>query len=141
MPTARILYASTHGQTEKIAGYMAGRLRAQGMDATACDVQAADVPAQWMQCDVLFIGCSVYVRRFQRALDAFIRQHRDALNAHPNAVFFSVSASAANAPGGKAVAALVATYLASVGWQPADCAHFAGAVKYPRYGRLTRWMM
>lgn len=141
MPTALILYASTHGQTEKIAGYMAGRLRAQGVGARALDVQAAELPQRWAEIDGLYIGGSLYVRRFQRALDAFIRQHRVALNAHPNAVFFSVSASAANAPGREAVTALVNAYLASVGWRPKECAHVAGAVKYPRYGALTRWMM
>lgn len=141
MPTARIVYASTHGQTEKIAGYMAGRLRAQGVDGKALDIQAAERSEQWMPSDLLLIGGSVYVRRFQRVLDAFIRQHRAALNAHPNAVFFSVSASAANEQGREAVAALVTEYLDAVGWQPADRADFAGAVKYPRYGLITRWVM
>lgn len=141
MPTARIVYASTHGQTEKMAGYMAGHLRAQGVDAKALDVQAAALSEQWMPSDLLIIGGSVYMQRFQRVLDAFIRQHRAALNAHPNAVFFSVSASAANAHGRDAVSALVDAYLASVDWQPRARAHFAGAVKYPRYGRVTRWIM
>lgn len=141
MPSALIVYASTYGQTEKIAGYMAGRLRAQGVEARAIHAQAADIPDELANIDVIYLGGSLYVRRFQRALDAFIQRHHEALNAHPDAVFFSVSASAANAAGCEAVAALVSDYLKGLDWQPGDRADFAGAVKYPRYGRLTRWMM
>lgn len=141
MRSALIVYASTYGQTEKVAGYMAGRLRAQGVEARAIHVQAADLPGPLADVDAIFVGGSLYVRRFQRAIDAFIQRHREALNAHPDAVFFSVSASAANEAGREAVEALVSDYLKALDWQPADRADFAGAVKYPRYGRLTRWMM
>lgn len=141
MRTALIVYASSYGQTEKIAGYMAGRLRAQGVAAQALHVDATEPQPSFERFDAVFIGASLYVGRYQRGLRTFIGHHREALNAHPNVVFFSVSASAARAEGRTAVDDIMTAFQRDLGWQPGRNAQLAGAVKYPRYGWFTRGIM
>jgi len=141
MRSALIVYATTYGQTEKIAGYMAGRLRAQGCDAHALDAHATSQATTLDDYDAVLLGGSLYASHYQRRLTRFIEGHLDALNRHDNAAFFSVSASAARAEGLPAVEAIASTFLDDAGWHPRLQAHFAGAVKYPRYGFVVRRIM
>lgn len=141
MPKALIAYATTHGQTEKIAGYIAGRLRARGVDAVAVPAGREEALPSLEEFDAVAAGGSIYMGRYQRDLRDWLAASAPALGAHPRTAFFSVSASAARDDELPAVQKIADEFLAGLGWQPQSIAHFAGAVKYPRYGWWTRFVM
>src|SRR5262249_29107365 len=70
----------------------------------------------------------------------YIRLHRDELARMPTA-FFSVSMSAARPNAGLDPSGYMAAMFDSLDWHPVQCAAFAGALPYRRYGRLMRFVM
>ena len=136
-----IVYASTYGQTEKIAGYMAGRLRGRGGAVTTSPAINAAHLGPISTFDAVALGGSLYASRLPASLRRFIVEYLAELTLHPRATFFSVSASASRLEGRRPVERICSRYLSSAGWRPAAVEHFGGAVKFPRYGLLTRWIM
>ena len=141
MPKILILYATTEGQTGRIAQKMAQALRAKGhaAEAVAIDLRARDIDLA--NCDGVIVGASIHYGRHPRRLYSMVRSHRAGLESRPNA-FFSVSLSAGG-PGAKPAAAkrYVDAFLRSVRWRPQQTATFAGAIRYSMYGALKRRLM
>ncbi|MGD8429013.1 MAG: flavodoxin domain-containing protein [Ectothiorhodospiraceae bacterium] len=141
---ARILifYASTEGQTRKIAQFIAWRLRQSGHEGEVFDVQSVDAAFSFAGIDGVLVGGSVHYGRHQKTLETFLRRHRDVLQRLPCG-FFSVSGAAGD-PGkqGKDEAhGFAARLLRRVDWKPVDIALFAGAIRYTRYNPIKRWVM
>ncbi|MGB0212193.1 flavodoxin domain-containing protein [Algiphilus sp.] len=141
MPHVLIVYATSEGQTEKIAGYMAGRLRARGIQARALDVYAiADIASLTGQSAVV-VGGSVHAGRFQPALERFVGRFRAQLSAHPLTAFFSVSGTASRPEGEPCAREFTDRFLREADWKPTTVACFGGAIKYPRYDPVVRRLL
>lgn len=141
MADIAIIYASTEGQTRRIAEHMARSVRSLGHQALTLDFRelyGAPPPAA----DGIVIGASVHVGHHPEELESWVREHRDGLDSRPSA-FFSVSLSAVgDRPGAKAEAGeYITDFLNRTGWHPDAVSAFAGALRYTRYGWLKRMLM
>ncbi len=81
-----VAYATKHGATAEIAEAIAGRLRADGLDAEAR--HAGDVRSL-EQYSAVVLGSAVYMKRWRREARHFLRHHHDALARMPFWVFSS----------------------------------------------------
>lgn len=137
-----IVYATSYGQTAKIAGRMADLLMASGEAVTL--VNAGNHPRDFHagEYDGVIIGGSIIGGRHQRALVRFARSHRGLLNAIPSA-FFSVSGSAASPLETERAKArqLVDQFLDTAGWQPVLTETIGGAMAYTKYNPFMRWFI
>lgn len=136
-----ILYATTEGQTARIAERIARTIRDQGHSAEARPADSGRTGPDWATCDGVIVGASIHYGRHPGYLRAWVHEHRALLAARPCA-FFSVSLSAGG-PGAKPRAAqrYLAAFLEEVGWQPRQTAAFAGALQYSKYGAFKRMLM
>jgi menaquinone-dependent protoporphyrinogen oxidase len=136
-----LLYATTEGQTARIAERVAHALRQLGhsVEVLPADTARSDLdPAAY---DAVIVGASIHYGHHPAYLRTLIRRHRSALAARPCA-FFSVSLSAGG-PRPKPAAAqrYLDKFLRQTGWQPHLAISFAGAVKYSLYGPIKRRVM
>lgn len=140
-PRILIAYATTHGQTGKIASRIRDHLEQLDFDVTMVNVKERVAPTL-DDFDGVIVGASIIARGHQPAVAEFIRERTYALNAMPSA-FFSVSASAGSAlEKGRAAARRVRNaFLAETGFAPLLAASIAGAIKYTRYHFVLRWYM
>ena len=136
-----ICYATTDGQTRKVAEYIADLVRMKGNEADIVDASVADnvEPSQYQ--GVVLAG-SVHMGRYQTPLIYQIRRWRDALNAMPTA-FVSVSLSAASQdPHAHAEVDECAQHmLKEAGLHPTVILHVAGAIRFSQYDFFRRWLM
>ena len=141
MPRILLLYATTEGQTARIAERIAHTLRHQGhsVEVLPADTARSDFdPAAY---DGVMVGASIHYGHHPAYLRALIRRHRDVLATRPCA-FFSVSLSAGGPrPKPQAAQRYLDKFLRQTGWQPQLAISFAGAVKYSLYGPIKRRVM
>jgi menaquinone-dependent protoporphyrinogen oxidase len=136
-----VLYATTEGQTTKIASYIANRLRAQGHDVALHHIDALEGfdPARF---DGVLIGGSIHEGRYQRYLEQWLKKHRGQLAARPTALFTVCLGIASEHEEERAEARLFPVQLtARTQFLPDQNAVFAGALKYTQYSWLKRALM
>ena len=135
-----IVYASTDGQTAKIASRIGETLRASLLEVELCDIRGG-TPSLKGAAAVL-VGGSLRFGHYQREIESFCRKNRVALDMVPNA-FFAVSMSAAR-EGEKSKAEVtnsIERFVQATGWNPRRRVPFAGAITWSRYGFGTRLLM
>jgi menaquinone-dependent protoporphyrinogen oxidase len=138
-----VFYATSEGQTRRIAQTLASELRAHGVGSEAIDIQSAAAETfDWKRARVVVIGASVHAGRHQREAAAFVRRHLEALNER-SAVFVSVSLAIASALPNEIDAArrIAQAFPAELGWRPVRTVCIAGRLAYTQYGWLTRFVM
>jgi menaquinone-dependent protoporphyrinogen oxidase len=138
-----IFYATSEGQTRRIAERIAADIGARGFNVRAIDLTSDEVArVAWDNVRGVVLGASLHAGHHQHAAVQFAKAFRHRLNVFPSA-FFSVSLSAASAnPEEVAIAARLARELPEqAGWQPTMVQCFAGRLAYARYGWLTRQIM
>ena len=137
-----IVYATSYGQTAKIAHRMADVLTAAGETVTIVNATDPPPPVATRAFDGIIIGGSIIRGRHQPQLANFVRARREMLNAMPSA-FFSVSGSAASSKDAERAAArlLAAVFLDQTGWNPAMTDTIGGAIAYTKYNPLLRWII
>jgi menaquinone-dependent protoporphyrinogen oxidase len=141
MTNVLILFATTEGQTARIAGRIAQTLRNRGH---AVETRQADElregfePAKY---DGVIVGASIHYGHHPAYLHSLVKQHKEALATRPGA-FFSVSLSGGG-PGAKPKAArrYLDVFLRQVGWHPEQTATFGGALQFSKYGAFKRMLM
>jgi menaquinone-dependent protoporphyrinogen oxidase len=141
MSRVLILYATTEGQTARIAERIAQTLRKRGHAAETCEARVAPASLEAAKYDGVIVGASIHYGRHPGYLRSLVRTRRAALEAHPSA-FFSVSLSGGG-PGAKPEAArrYVEVFLRQTGWHPQQTATFAGALPFSKYGAFKRLLM
>jgi menaquinone-dependent protoporphyrinogen oxidase len=142
-PKVLVLYATTNGQTRRIAERIASTLRERGISSDAFDVESAEASSiDWKEVDGVLLGASLYRGKYQGRAVEFTRTHIVAMSALPSA-FFGVSLSAAsrNPEEVETALELARGFAESAGWKPTSIASFAGALAYTRYGFLIRFIM
>lgn len=138
-----VFYATSEGQTRRIAERMADELCARGYRSVAIDITTAAAAAvQWDDVRGVIVGASIHAGRHQGAALEFAETFREVLNTVPSA-FFSVSLSAASShPEEVAIVEhLAREFPAQVGWTPQRVVCFAGRLAYTRYGPVKRLIL
>lgn len=138
-----VFYATTEGQTRRIAERLVAIFCDHGFTSRALDVASANADyVDWPRVRAALVGASLHAHRHQRAAASFVREHAHDLNAHPSA-FFSVSlATTSPNPAEREEASQIASKFAERGgWCPDEIVCMAGRLAYTEYGFLTRLIM
>src|SRR5215813_2267069 len=137
-----VVFGTTDGQTARIARQVTDVLRSEQHSVDLYDTRAAVPSCPIEGVDAAVVAGSVRMGKFQRALVAFTREHREALAGIPTA-FLAVSLSAArdNAPAQREVRKTVARFIQETGFTPGIVLPVAGALLYTRYGFFIRLVM
>ena len=136
-----VVFASSFGQTRKIAEAIALRLRRRGCAVELGDagqgVSALPPPDDY---DAVVLGSRVEYGKHAPAIAAYVRAYRASLFDVVSA-FFSVSMSASKRELGTDPGGYVKKQLEDLAWEPRVTAAFGGALPYTRYGRILRFVM
>lgn len=138
-----VFYATTEGQTARIATHIVKRLRAAGIASDAIDVRTPEAyDIDWVRVHAVIIGASLHAGAHQKEAAQFARAHRNNLNARPS-WFFSVSLGAASKNPAEVSEAhgLAQGFADEAKWRPRRVICFAGRLVYTKYGWVTRQMM
>lgn len=134
-------YASTDGQTRKIARFAADRLVDAGHSVELMPVAEAE-GLELDRFDAAVLGASVHAGDYQKAFRRFCADHAGALSARPT-LFLSVSLTAAgdDAEDWESLRGLAETLAETTGWRPDTVLQVAGAFRFSEYNFLETWMM
>jgi len=136
------VFGSEYGQAEKVVRRVTCALEARGHELHVFRADALPVGFAIEAFDAVLVGASIIMGHYQNYVRAFVRRNLAALSARP-AAFVSVSGSSPESVPEWRTAArgYVAAFIEETGWVPRWTATFAGALRYPRYGLVTRWIM
>ncbi len=136
-----IVYATTEGQTRKIARAAADHLGAGGHNVELLHAADGD-DLDLARFDGAVLAGSVHAGSFQEDLRDFARDHAAALG-DLRTLFVAVSLSAAgNHPEDwVGLEAAVTRFCAETGWTPGRVAHVAGALRFSEYSFFRYWAM
>lgn len=142
MARVLVLYATTEGQTRKIAEFLGECIRERAHEAEIVDsTQLADdfSPAPY---DGVVVAASIHRDHHQTAIAHAVKKHAAVLAQKPSA-FLSVSLTAASDdPDDRREAqAYVDRFLRETGWQPERTLLVPGALRYTQYDFFKRWAM
>ena len=136
-----VAYATGEGQTAAVADRIGAVLDARGHDVDVVDL-ADGPPTAVVDYDAVVVGSPVRYGRHGRRVRRFVGDNRETLAAVPSAFFQLSLASAAGSEEGAAESAdYVEALLSRTDWDPDRVAQFGGALRYSRYGFLTRLLM
>jgi menaquinone-dependent protoporphyrinogen oxidase len=136
-----ILYATTEGQTRKVAEFVAQQF--EGDEVTlidAVDARAGDLdPGQF---EAAILAASIHAGQYQHSISTFARDHNAKLNLLPS-LFISVSLSAAGDDPDdlEGIADCAEKFKASTGWRRAEVLQVAGAFRFTKYDFFKSWVM
>jgi len=138
-----VFYATTEGQTRRIAEALATHLGEAGIGSQAIDVTAAQATAfSWPRARAVVLAASVHGGKHQREAESFVRAHLNAFNGRPS-VFVSVSLSICSVVTSEVDAARATAdrFPTQVGWKAGRVVCVAGRLAYTQYGWLKRFIM
>jgi menaquinone-dependent protoporphyrinogen oxidase len=141
MPSILVLYASTHGQTRKIAERIGADLEDSGAEVTLSETSGAELLALDTY-DVVVVGASVHAGHHQHDVVDWAKHHAIIINQAPSALFsVSLSAVEDTDEARATTQRYIDDLLDDTGWNPNLKTSFAGALLYREYDFLTRMMM
>jgi menaquinone-dependent protoporphyrinogen oxidase len=136
-----ILYASSFGQTRRIACALGDRFRLRGHEVELADVAVGidhlPPPADY---DAVVLGSRIQFGRHARGVADYVRAHRAALF-DVSSAFFSVSMAASDVRAGTDPNAYMRAFFDLISWHPLHAAAFGGGLPYRHYGRVVRFVM
>ncbi len=127
-----ITYATTEGQTSKIAGFIADQLISMGLDAELHDSLRRRQSVHADDYDAFVVAGSVHQERHQREIEAFVASCLKTLQTKPN-LFVSVSLAAAFDAKAADAKNYIKDFQLRTGWTPALSLPVAGAIKSEEY--------
>lgn len=138
-----VFYATSEGQTRRIAERIADRLRGHGFDSRALDVtsrSAKDI--DWRSVQGAALGASLHLGRHQKAAERYARAHAADFNAVP-AAFFSVSLAAGSKNPEEVEAArnLAEAFCRETGLAAVERSIMKGRLAYTQYGFFKRMVL
>lgn len=136
-----IAYATTDGQTRKIARFAADRLAGQGHGVELLNVEDAE-GLDLARFDGAILAGSLHAGGYQKALARFAKVEQARLAAMPT-LFLAVSLSAAgNDPEDWAgLNRCLEEFRSETGWTPGRIEHVAGAFRFSEYDFFRAWAM
>ena len=136
-----IVYATTEGQTRKIARFAADHLTGKGHSVELLHAEDAEDAVPGDYGGVILAG-SIHAGHYQAPLVDFAKANAAALDRVPN-LFLSVSLSAAgrDAKDWEGLGMVLDAFKERTGWTPARVEQVAGALRYSQYDFLRYWAM
>ena len=136
-----IAYATTDGQTRKIARFAADRLAGQGHAVELLNVEDTE-GLDLSRFDGAILAGSLHAGGYQKSLARFATDQAAALALMPT-LFLAVSLSAAgNDPEDWAgLRRCLADFESDTGWTPGRVEHIAGAFRFSEYDFFRAWAM
>ncbi len=151
MKPVLVVYATREGQTQRIAEHIGDLLRCEGLWFEV--VNAAQFPPQLVLAnyEAVIVGASLHKGTFETEIEEFATRHCRELSAMPT-MFLSVSLAqvAVDDPNGGSrkraeseghIRKTMEDLFAKTGWRPSRTLPVAGALRYTKYGLLTRFLM
>lgn len=141
MQQVAVAYASRHGQTEKIAKYLAEGLGRRGLSFRLID--ASGGPGRFdEEFDAVICGSPVYRGKFPASVVNWAKTHKRHINKVPSA-FFTVTLNAADKrpQAREADRLLRERFGLETACRPILSASFAGALKYRSYWWPVKLLM
>ena len=137
-----IIYGTSEGQAEKIAGRIARKLGDLGIDVETYDAEQLPSSVEFQRYDGLIVGASIHAGSYPKSIARFIRNHHEELE-KSKAAFFSVSLTASDESedAQEEIRGIIDGFLKEVQWQPQMVESFAGAIPFSRYGFVKRSIM
>lgn len=136
-----IVYATTEGQTRKIARHVFDRLAEAGhaVELVAAEDAGGRDPVAF---DACLVAGSLHGGRYQKELVDWAKEEAQGLARVP-ALFLSVSLTAAgqDAQEWEGLRGCVTRFAAETGWTPARVEHVAGAFRFSEYDFFKSWAM
>ncbi|MGR3803627.1 flavodoxin domain-containing protein [Marinibacterium profundimaris] len=128
-----ITYATTEGQTRKIARFCADQLISRGHSVELLRVEdAGDIELAVF--DTVLLAGSVHIGKLQEPLARFAETHAQALNGMPTMLIVVSLAIAGDDPNDREeLDRIAAAFAAEAGWTPGQVEHVAGAFKFSEY--------
>ena len=132
--SALVVYASTHGQTGKIARRIGEVLTREGLDAHVFELPRHGPAPDPSDFDAVVVGGSIHAGRHHEHLLEWLRHHHVALGMRPSALF-SVSLAAADDTDEARAATreLIDELVEDTDWTPDVALAVAGALEYREY--------
>lgn len=136
-----IAYATTDGQTRKIARFAADRLFSTGHSVELLNVEDAD-GLDLSRFDGAVLAGSLHAGGYQKALTRFASDRAAELAMLPT-LFLAVSLSAAgtDADDWAGLRRCLAEFETETGWTPGRVEHVAGAFRFSEYDFFRAWAM
>lgn len=135
-----VLYASTEGQTEKVAHHIASAVQSSGHEAMLHNMGGEHRLPPVQTFDGVICAASVHQGFHQESAVNLVTAQASNLNAVHSA-FVSVSLSAAMAEGRGEAQGYVDRFVADTGWKPSMTLLLAGAVRLSGYDYFERQVM
>lgn len=136
-----IAYATTDGQTRRIARFTADRLFAAGHSVELLNVTDAE-GLDLARFDGAILAGSLHIGGYQKALAAYVSGAREGLAAVPT-LFLAVSLSAAGTDpeDWAGLRKCLGAFQTETGWTPDRVEHVAGAFRFSEYDVFRAWAM
>jgi menaquinone-dependent protoporphyrinogen oxidase len=136
-----IAYATTDGQTRKIARFAADRLTTKGHSVELLNVEDAE-GLDLTRFDAAIIAGSLHAGGYQKALDRFVTGAKAGLAGIPT-LFLAVSLSAAgqDEEDWAGLKKCLDEFQTDTGWTPGRIEHVAGAFRFSEYDFFRAWAM
>jgi menaquinone-dependent protoporphyrinogen oxidase len=134
--TVAIVYGTDHGQTAKVAEFIAQTLRQEELDVDVIDGHVLPSTFSISSYDAVIVGASVHSGRFQSYISKFVKNHVDEIQRKPSA-FFSVSMTEADPVAHARAMNPINRFLRNTGWHPDMVTSIAGSMAY----LSRRWLM
>lgn len=141
MASVLVVFESKYGQASKIAEHIGEMTRRHGLDARVMEVDMARA-VDLRGYEAVAVVAPIYFGHHGSHISAFVRSHAQLLSARRTALFSVSNSAAATAPATREEAMRVARdFATSASWSPEIIATVAGAIAYPRYNFLLRFVM
>ena len=140
-PKVLVLYASTHGQTAKIASRLAASLGTNDVSVELLEAKS-NGDAKPEDYDAVVVAASVHADHHQREIVNWVHDNLFELGRRPNA-FLSVSLTAAEDDDESRDTArkLIEDFERDTNWYPRRSESVAGALQYREYNPFARTLM
>lgn len=135
-----IIYGTTEGQTRKVAGFLQKEFESLNHKVTLSDANAT--PPAPTGYDVVIIGASMHMERYQEPVLYYVREHHAALNRTTSA-FYSVSLTAASDEeiSWQELRRITEHFIAAGHWHPAVVEYVAGALRFTKYDFFKKFIL
>ena len=128
-----IAYASTEGQTKKIAKFIDDHIESRGHRSVVFDTGSTLHDVDVNDFDKVILAGSVHQQKHQDSLEIFVVAKRKKLEARPT-LFLSVSLAAAFRDTKAEAQKYIDDFVAGLEWSPVASLAVAGAVQHDEYG-------
>lgn len=137
-----IVYASKHGQSEKISNVLGKEFSRHGQNIEIWNVDEVSPLAKIESYDGIIIGGSVHKSKYSKKLISWTKNHASSLRTKPTA-FFSVCLGILQKEPEvqKDEDDIMQTFFCKTGWDPTVKIVFAGAITYSKYNWLLKRIM